>query len=158
MRVRLTAACSIHPGGKVVLFSTSLTHASVIPPNYLIYAATKGAVEQMMRVLAKDLGARGINVNSVAPGPIDTDLFRKGKTEERIHFFTGLHPQNRLGQPEEVSNVVSFLVSDEASWVSGQTVPVNGVSWFLSSRFPTWLLTPCFAGLLCVTKASVGCR
>ncbi|KAI1791900.1 short chain dehydrogenase/ reductase [Ganoderma leucocontextum] len=120
------AAPHMKAGGKVVLFSTSLTHASIIPPNYLVYAATKGAVEQMMRVLAKDLGARGINVNTVAPGPIDTDLFRKGKTEERINFFVGLHPQKRLGQPEEVSNVVQFLVSDEASWVNGQTIHVNG--------------------------------
>ncbi|KAM5541454.1 hypothetical protein V8D89_005008 [Ganoderma adspersum] len=120
------AAPHMKAGGKVVLFSTSLTHASVIPPNYLVYAATKGAVEQLVRVLAKDLGARGISVNSVAPGPIDTDLFRKGKTEERISFFAGLHPQKRLGQPEEVSNVVQFLVSDEANWVNGQTIHVNG--------------------------------
>ena len=145
-------------GGKVVLFSTSLTHASVIPPNYLVYAATKGAVEQMMRALSKDLGARGINVNSVAPGSIDTDLFRNGKTEERINFVAGQHPQKRFGQPEEVSNVVSFLVSDEVSWVNGQTIHVNGVSCILSNQFPTWSLTPYFAGLLCVTKASIACR
>ena len=146
-----------HTGGKVVLFSTSLTHASVIPPNYLVYAATKGAVEQLVRVLAKDLGARGINVNSVAPGPIDTDLFRKGKTEERISFFEGLHPQKRLGQPEEVSNVVQFLVSDEANWVNGQTIHVNGVSRLLRRKiwaWSTWSLTLHFAGLLCVMQTS----
>ncbi len=102
-------------------------------------------------MLAKDLGARGINVNSVAPGPIDTDLFRKGKTEERINFFAGLHPQKRLGQPEEVSNVVQFLVSDEANWVNGQTVHVNGVSRVFRNQFLAWLLTPRFAGVLCVT-------
>ena len=115
-------------GGKVVLFSTSLTHASVIPPNYLVYAATKGAVEQLVRVLAKDLGARGINVNTVSPGPIDTDLFRHGKTEQQIAFFENIHPQKRLGQAEEVSNLVQFLVSDDASWVNGQNIRVNGVS------------------------------
>ncbi|TBU23695.1 NAD(P)-binding protein [Dichomitus squalens] len=124
----LTQAAAPHlkPGSKVVLFSTSLTHASTIPPNYLLYAATKGAVEQINRVLAKDLGARGINVNTVAPGPIDTDLFRHGKTEQQIAFFESIHPQKRLGQAEEVSNVVQFLVSDEASWINGQTIRVNG--------------------------------
>ncbi|EJF56257.1 short chain dehydrogenase/ reductase [Dichomitus squalens LYAD-421 SS1] len=124
----LTQAAAPHlkPGSKVVLFSTSLTHASTIPPNYLLYAATKGAVEQINRVLAKDLGARGINVNTVAPGPIDTDLFRHGKTEQQIAFFESIHPQKRLGQAEEVSNLVQFLVSDEASWINGQTIRVNG--------------------------------
>ena len=115
-------------GSKVVLFSTSLTHASTLPPNYLLYVATKGTIEQITRSLAKDLGARGVNVNTVSPGPIDTDLFRHGKTEQQIAFFENIHPQKRLGQAEEVSNLVQFLVSDDASWVNGQNIRVNGVS------------------------------
>ncbi|KAI0630632.1 NAD-P-binding protein [Trametes polyzona] len=120
------AAKHMSAGGRVIFFSTSVAHASGVLPNYLVYAATKGAVEQLTRVLAKDLGARGITVNTVAPGPIDTDLFRNGKTEQQINFFAGLHPQKRLGTADEVSNVVSFLVSEEASWVNGQTLMVNG--------------------------------
>lgn len=115
-------------GSRVIFFSTSLTQASGVPPNYLVYASTKGAVEQLTRVLAKDLGTRGITVNTVAPGPIDTDMFRTGKTEQQINFFAGMHPQKRLGTTDEVGNVVSFLASDEASWVNGQTLMVNGVS------------------------------
>ena len=100
----------------------------MVPPNYLLYVATKGAVEQMSRVLAKDLGAKGITVNTVAPGPIDTDMFRQGKTEQLLNVFAGMHPQKRIGKPEEVANVVAFLVSEEARWVNGQTLRINGVS------------------------------
>ncbi|CDO69675.1 hypothetical protein BN946_scf184851.g63 [Trametes cinnabarina] len=121
-----TVSPHLSSGGRVIFFSTSLTRASTVPPNYLIYASTKGAVEQFSRVLAKDLGARGITVNTVSPGPTDTDLFRQGKTEQQINFFKGLHPQKRLGTAEEVSNVVSFLVSEDASWVNGQTILING--------------------------------
>ena len=61
-------------------------------------------------------------------GPIDTELFRKDKTEQQIGFFVNLHPEKRIGQPEEVANVVAFLGSPAASWVNGQTILVNGVS------------------------------
>ena len=90
----------------------------------------------MCRVLAKDLGARGITVNTVAPGPIDTDMFRHGKTEQLLNVFAGMHPQQRIGTPEEVANVVALLVSEEARWVNGQTLRINGVSrsLLLSSR------------------------
>ncbi|KAI0832071.1 NAD-P-binding protein [Trametes gibbosa] len=121
-----TAAKHMTAGARIIFFSTSVAHMSNVQPNYLVYAATKGAVEQLTRVLAKDLGARGITVNTVAPGPIDTDLFRIGKTEQEINFFKGLHPSKRLGTAEEVGNAVAFLVSDGASWVNGQTLLVNG--------------------------------
>ncbi|KAI5123179.1 hypothetical protein M0805_003946 [Coniferiporia weirii] len=123
-----TAAPTLESGARVIFFSSSLAHMSVVPPAVLVYTAAKGAVEQITRVLAKDLGPRGITVNCVAPGPIDTDLFRNGKTEQQIAFFTNLHPQKRLGEPEEVAHVVAFLASPDASWVSGQTLMVNGVS------------------------------
>ncbi|KAI0749276.1 hypothetical protein C8Q80DRAFT_1269181 [Daedaleopsis nitida] len=103
-------------GSRVVFFSSSLTIASAIAPNYLLYASTKGATEQLARVLAKELGPKGITINSVAPGPIDTDMFWKDKTEEQLAFIGELHPQKRLGQPDEVSSVVAFLVSEEANW------------------------------------------
>ncbi|KAI8985763.1 NAD-P-binding protein [Trametes punicea] len=120
------AAPHMKEGSRIIFFSTSLARASMVTPDYLVYVSTKGAVEQLSRVLAKDLGARGITVNTVSPGPTDTDLLRHGKTEQQINFLTNLHPQKRLGTAEEVSNVVTFLVSDEASWVNGQTILVNG--------------------------------
>ncbi|KAI0924128.1 hypothetical protein AcW1_006331 [Taiwanofungus camphoratus] len=120
------AAPLMKEGGRIILFSTSLTRASAIAPNYLVYAATKGAIDQMTRVLAKDLGARGITVNTVSPGPIDTDMFREGKPEQLINLIANQHPQKRIGQPDEVSPVVSFLASEQASWVNGQNLMVNG--------------------------------
>ena len=114
-------------GGRVVFFSTSLATASAVTPNYMLYVSTKGAVEQISRTLAKDLGARQITVNTVAPGPINTDMFRQGKTEQQIAFFASMHPPKRLGEPDEVANVVAFLAGPESSWVNGQTLRVNGV-------------------------------
>ena len=81
-----------------------------------MYAATKGATEQISRVLAKNFGARGIAVNCVSPGPTDTDLFRSGKTAQRVTFMENAHPVKRLGQPDEVASAVTFLASPEASW------------------------------------------
>ena len=102
-----------------------------MPPNYVVYTATKGAVEQMTRVLAKDLGAKGINVNCIAPGPVDTELFRHGKPDQVIKFFENAHPQKRVPQPDEISPIVAFLSREEAGWVNGQTIFVNGVSIML---------------------------
>ena len=85
-------------GGRVFFVSSSVTKFSGVPPDYLLYSATKGSVEQMTRVLSKDLGSRGINVNAIAPGPTKTDLFLNGKSDELIDFFirfsasSPLHP------------------------------------------------------------------
>ncbi|KAL2824253.1 hypothetical protein BDW59DRAFT_87463 [Aspergillus cavernicola] len=116
----------IPDGGRVLLFSSSLTAVSMITPNYLLYTASKGAVEQMTRVLAKDLGRRGVTVNTIAPGPIGTDAYYEGKTEQMVQMQSNLSPAGRLGKPEEVANVVTFLASDESQWVNGQTVRING--------------------------------
>ena len=114
----------------MIFFSSSLTAASVVPPTALVYCATKGAVEQLTRVLAKQLGPRGVTVNCIAPGPTDTDMFRKDKTEAQINFFMNLHPQKRLGQPREVADVVAKVACPDMDWVSGQTLMVNGVRAF----------------------------
>ena len=116
----------------MLFFSTSITKFSIAPPNYVLYAASKGAVEQMTRVLAKDLGAKGITVNSIAPGPTDTDLFRNGKSEQLIQYFRNLHPMKRIGEVDEVAPIVAFLSREEAGWVNGQTHFVNGVSCSVS--------------------------
>lgn len=123
-------------GGRIIFFSSSLTRASSVLPNALVYVASKGAIEQICRVLAKDLGARGITVNTISPGPVDTPLFREGKTEQQIQFIAGLNPAKRLGTPEEIAPAVAFLASPEATWVNGQNILVNGVSKsFLIVRF-----------------------
>lgn len=120
-----------YKGGRIIFFSSTLTSFSGVPPHALLYCATKGAIEQINRVLAKELGPKGITVNTVAPGPIDTDMFMAGKTEQQIEFFKSIHPQKRIGLPEEVAPLVAFLASSGSSWINGQTIRVNGVSLFV---------------------------
>jgi len=114
------------PGGRIIFFSTSLTGSSVVATNALVYTATKGAVEQLSRILAKDLGAKGITVNTVSPGPVDTPLFREGKPQQVIDTIAKLAPSGRLGEVDDIAPVVSFLASPAAQWVNGQNVRVNG--------------------------------
>ncbi|KAF9003355.1 hypothetical protein BDQ17DRAFT_1409177 [Cyathus striatus] len=114
------------PGGRIIFISTSLTTNSGIMPYALSYVAAKGAIEQVSRVLAKDLGARGMTVNTVSPGPVDTPLFREGKSEELIRTYENLAPEKRLGQPDDIAPVIAFLCSDAAKWVNGQNIRVNG--------------------------------
>ncbi|KAL6872838.1 NAD(P)-binding protein [Trichoderma novae-zelandiae] len=114
------------PGSRIIFISTGICHYSSVPAKYLLYAATKGAIEQMTRVMAKGLAAKGIIVNAVAPGPTATEFFFKGKPESVVDSIKSWSPFNRLGQPEEVANTIKFLASDESTWVVGQTVLVNG--------------------------------
>ena len=109
-----------------MLFSTTQATATSVTGNYLTYVASKGAVEQMTRVMSKDLARKGIMVNCVSPGPTATDLFLKGKPEGLLKTIAGLNPQGRLGKPEEVADVVAFLSSPACGWVSGQNLRVNG--------------------------------
>jgi 3-oxoacyl-[acyl-carrier protein] reductase len=109
---------------KIINFSSSTT--SMMLPNYSVYTATKGAIEQITKQLAKELGNKGITVNAVSPGPTDTELFRHGKSEQVIKFFENQSPLGRLGKPEDISDVVEFLLSDQAKWINGQTIKVNG--------------------------------
>ncbi|KAI0338994.1 short chain type dehydrogenase [Trametopsis cervina] len=120
------AAERMQPGGRIIFISTALTRASGVLPMALLFAMTKGAIEQMTRVLAKDLGSRGITVNCVAPGPVDTPVFRAGKSPLQMKYIASVTPQNRLALPEDISPSVAFLVSQEAQWVNGQILGVNG--------------------------------
>ncbi|MEK3838401.1 SDR family oxidoreductase [Paenibacillus sp. FSL R7-0128] len=111
-------------GGTIINFSTSVSGAML--PTYSVYAATKGAVEQLTRQLAKEFGAKDIVVNCVAPGQVSTELFLNGKSEELVDSFRRMNAFGRLGEPEDIANVIELLVSDKSRWITGQTIRVNG--------------------------------
>ncbi|KAF9330399.1 hypothetical protein BG006_006669 [Podila minutissima] len=114
--------------GRIITISTSLTSLSMVQGSHFLYSMTKGALEQMTRVLAKDkeFGGRGITVNTISPGPIDTESFHAGLDVSHAKFFASLHPQNRLGAADDVAGMVSFLASRDSRWVNGQIIRVNG--------------------------------
>ncbi|WP_418122320.1 SDR family oxidoreductase [Variovorax sp. 160MFSha2.1] len=118
------AATRLNEGGRIVNFSS--TTLALNMPGYAIYNATKAAVEAFTHVFAKELRGRGITVNAVAPGPIATSLFLDGKTEEQVQAFAKMPPLQRLGQPEDIASVVSFLAGPDAGWVNGQILRANG--------------------------------
>ncbi len=118
------AARRVADGGTILAVTTSLVrHAA---PGLGPYSATKAAVECMIRSMSKELAPRRVRVNAVAPGPVDTDLFRAGKTEEMKQRSAAMSPLNRIGEPREIGEVVAFLASDKASWIDGQVVQPNG--------------------------------
>ncbi|KAG9244292.1 hypothetical protein BJ878DRAFT_77997 [Calycina marina] len=118
------AVSHMSAGSHIIFMSTTLCTASTVTPPYLLYNSTKGAIEQMTRVLSKDLGVKGIFVNAVAPGPTGTELFYKGKSEDLLKMIAGFNPQKRIGTPEEVAATMAFLAG--SPWVSGQILRVNG--------------------------------
>jgi 3-oxoacyl-[acyl-carrier protein] reductase len=117
------AARRIRSGGAIINFSTSVTRLNL--PTYAVYAASKAAVEAISPILAKELRGRDITVNAVAPGPTATALFFDGKDQETIDRMAKMNPMERLGTPEDIAEVVSFLAGP-GRWVNGQTVYVNG--------------------------------
>ncbi len=114
----------IRDGGRIINLSTSIIgHYS---PGNGLYAATKAAVEAMTHTLAKELGSRAITVNAVAPGPVATELLLAGRSAEVLQRLTNDIPLGRLGQPEDIAEVVSFLASPDSGWVNGQVIKANG--------------------------------
>ena len=118
------AAARLNEGGRIINFSS--TTLAINLPGYAIYNGTKAAVEAFTHVFAKELRGRNITVNAVAPGPVATALFLEGKTEEQIQSFAKMPPLQRLGQPDDIAAVVSFLAGPDAAWVNGQILRANG--------------------------------
>jgi 3-oxoacyl-[acyl-carrier protein] reductase len=118
------AARQISAGGRIIAFSSSVIAKAF--PTYGPYIASKAGVEGLVRVLANELRGRNVTVNAVAPGPVATELFLTGKSDAQIEELRKLSPLQRLGQPEDIANVVSFLAGPEGGWVNGQVLRANG--------------------------------
>tara|TARA_R110002049_G_scaffold277331_1_gene455795 strand:- start:264 stop:1004 length:741 start_codon:yes stop_codon:yes gene_type:complete len=118
------ASTKLADNGSVIIFLSTVTRT--IFPTYGIYSATKAAVEQMSKVFAKEIGRRGINVNCVLPEPTSTSLFLKGKSEKLIDQIASANAFNRLGTPDDIAKIVAFLASDDAKWISAQSIGANG--------------------------------
>lgn len=118
------AASRMNDGGRIINFSSSTVGMNL--PNYSVYIASKAAVESLTQVFAKELRGRGITVNAVAPGPVATDLFFNGKSEEQIQNLAKMPPLERLGQPDDIAGVVSFLTGPDSGWINGQILRANG--------------------------------
>jgi 3-oxoacyl-[acyl-carrier protein] reductase len=118
------AARRLRPGGALVTFSTSVVGTQF--PTYGAYVASKGAVEELTLILARELRGRDVTVNAVAPGPTATDLFLDGKTQEQIDGLAMAAPLERLGSPEDIADVVAFVTGPSGRWVNGQVIRANG--------------------------------
>jgi 3-oxoacyl-[acyl-carrier protein] reductase len=118
------AAKQLPHGGRLIVFSSSVLAKSF--PGYGAYIASKAGVEGLVHVLANELRGRNITVNAVAPGPVATDLFLEGKSQDQVKEFMKLSPLERLGEPGDIASVVAFLASSEGAWVNSQVIRVNG--------------------------------
>ncbi|MBU0914003.1 MAG: SDR family oxidoreductase [Gammaproteobacteria bacterium] len=119
-----SAARHINQGGRIIALSTSVIGKAL--PSYGPYIATKAAVEGLVHVLANELRGLNITVNAVAPGPVATELFLNGKSDELIQQMAKLAPLERLGTPEDIAAVVSMLAGPDGAWINSQVIRVNG--------------------------------
>lgn len=118
------AAARLNDGGRIINLSSTTLALNL--PGYAVYNGTKAAVEAFTRVFAKELRGRRITVNAVAPGPVATELFLNGKSEEQIQTFSKMPPLERLGEPHDIAGVVAFLAGKDGGWVNGQVLRANG--------------------------------
>jgi 3-oxoacyl-[acyl-carrier protein] reductase len=118
------AARHINSGGRIIVLSSSVIKKAF--PGYGPYSASKAAVEALVPVLANELRGLNVTVNAVAPGPVGTELFLNGKTEQQIQQLAALAPLQRLGHPEDIAAVVSVLAGPDGGWINSQVIRVNG--------------------------------
>jgi len=118
------AATRVRPGGRIVTFSSSAVALGV--PGQAVYNACKAAVETLTRHLASELTGRDVTVNAVAPGPTATELFTRGRSAADIAALAQQVPLGRIGRPDDIADVVAFLVSGQGGWINGQVVRANG--------------------------------
>ena len=116
----------INRGGRIINISTGTTRFS--NPGYSVYASMKGAVEVFTKYLAKELGAKGISANVVAPGPVETDFNNAAirNNPQMKNTLSGLSPLGRVGSANDIGPVVAFLCTEEAAWINGQRIEVSG--------------------------------
>jgi 3-oxoacyl-[acyl-carrier protein] reductase len=118
------AARHMRDHGRIITISTLNT--TVAPPGGSLYVGSKGAVEQFSAVAARELGARGITVNSVSPGATDTELLRSTNPPEALEQVVGMTPLGRLGEPADIADVVAFLAGPDGRWLTGQNLHATG--------------------------------
>jgi 3-oxoacyl-[acyl-carrier protein] reductase len=118
------AAKRLRNGGRIINFSTSVVGTRL--EGYSVYAATKAAIETMTQILAREMRGRNITVNAIAPGPVGTELFLKGKSDELIDRLAKTNPMERLGTPQDIASAVSFLAGPDGAWINGQVLRANG--------------------------------
>ncbi len=115
-----------HAGSSIILLSSLAARAAV--GQLSAYSATKGAIDTLTKHFAAALGPQGIRVNALAPGVIDTEMSSFAKTADGQTFILGMQALKRIGQPEDVADVIAFLASDAARWITGTTIHVDGGS------------------------------
>nr|BFE62530.1 SDR family oxidoreductase [Dactylosporangium thailandense] len=115
----------LRDGGRIINIGTMLSHGSAMPRS-ITYAMSKGALDVLTQMLAKQLGPRGITVNTVAPGVIDTDMHEGRLVGDALAWLSSLSPMGRIGTPEDVADTAAFLASDDSRWVTGQWIDISG--------------------------------
>jgi 3-oxoacyl-[acyl-carrier protein] reductase len=118
------AAKIMRDGGRIINISSVAAAGKF--PTYSVYAASKAAANAFTSVWARELGGRGITVNSVSPGPVETDMMWAVNTQESVDAMAAMSPLGRIAQPADIANVVVFLASDEARWITGRDILTDG--------------------------------